>query len=104
MRLWIRHNKQLKKLSNKEIGELLEKAREALTQTDNDAGAIQNTLNELLTETNTKPAVLFSLIRTVLTWAPFSPQLNETIEILGKDVVNKRLSKAISESDSLVEI
>lgn len=100
----IQNNKQLKKLSNKEIGELLEKAREALTQTYNDAGAIQNTLNELLTETNTKPAVLFSLIRTVLTWAPFSPQLNETIEILGKDVVNKRLSKAISESDSLVEI
>lgn len=93
----IKNNKQLKKLSNKELSKLLNQSLEKLNQTNFTPEDIQDALNALLQETDTKPAVLFSLIRTVLTFTPFSPELNETIVILGKDKVDSRLNKAIEE-------
>ena len=41
--------------------------------------------NQLLKTTGQKPGLLFSLIRIVVTWAPFSPQLNDTLALLGRD-------------------
>lgn len=38
-----------------------------------------------LETTGQKPGILFSLIRIVVTWAPFSPQLNDTLALLGRD-------------------
>ena len=51
-----------------------------------------NDLNKLLEKTQQKPAVLFGLIRIVTTWAPFSPQLPDTLELLGQDTTLSRLS------------
>ncbi len=55
---------------------------------------LQTTLNELLEITGKKPAELFSLIRVALTFAPFSPALNLTMDVLGKDVTMARLGAA----------
>jgi glutamyl-tRNA synthetase len=87
-------NKQLAKFSRKELGDLLGQATSALEASDWTANAIQATLNQLLEQTGQKPGILFSLIRTATTWAPFSPQLNDTLALLGKDTTLGRLRRA----------
>jgi glutamyl-tRNA synthetase len=90
----IETNKQLKKLSREEVTDLLASARQALESSEWDAESIQQTLNTLLETTGQKPGILFSLIRIATTWAPFSPQLNDTLELLGKETVLARLENA----------
>jgi glutamyl/glutaminyl-tRNA synthetase len=91
----IDENKQLKKLSREEINNLLD-----LVKTEFDSikewtsEDIQQTLNGLLEQTGQKPGVLFSLVRIVTTWSPFSPQLNDTLALLGRETTLERLHKA----------
>ncbi len=88
----ITENKQLKKLEQAEIDQLLATCREALEAVEQwTPEAIQDALNTLLETTGQKPGVLFSLIRIVVTWAPFSPQLNDTLALLGKETALQRL-------------
>jgi len=93
----VRENKQLKKLSDEEIKELLQKAHSALETSESTEVAIQDTLNSLLETTGQKPGVLFSLIRIATTWAAFSPQLNDTLALLGKDKTLARISRAVAD-------
>ena len=89
----IKNNKFLKKLSEAEIEDLYKKVIEKLSDLDKwDTNSLQDTLNELLTETGKKPAELFSMIRIAVSFAPFSPALNLTLEVLGKDVSLARLN------------
>lgn len=89
----ISDNKQLKKLEDQEITSLINAAHEALGATEDWTPAgIQETLNRLLDTTGQKPGILFSLIRIVTTWAPFSPQLNDTLALLGKETTLARLA------------
>lgn len=92
----INENKQLIKLEQAEIHSLLSQAHVALEGTEWNPEAIQACLNELLEITGQKPGVLFSLIRIATTWAPFSPQLNETLALLGREAVLHRLKIAAS--------
>lgn len=87
----ITSNKQLKKLEPTEIKSLLEAAAAALETSEFDAESLQHTLNRLLEKTGQKPGVLFSLIRLAVSWAPFSPALNDTLALLGKEKVLTRL-------------
>ncbi len=88
-------NKQLKKLSGDERASLLNQAVAALEAVEDwKAEAIQATLNQLLETTGQKPGILFSLIRIATTWAPFSPELDATLELLGKEVVLSRIKDA----------
>jgi glutamyl-tRNA synthetase len=90
-------SKQLAKVLYKNRLDLLRSAAEKLVQVsaeDWNEETLQNTLNELLTDTNTKPPVLFGLIRLALTWAPFSPGLPETMRLLGKEITLSRLQSA----------
>lgn len=90
----INENKQLKKLSPQEIESLFDSTSQALSKVDSwSADTIQLALNQLLVTTGQKPGILFSLIRIVTTWAPFSPQLPETLEIIGREKTLARLSK-----------
>ncbi len=91
----IHENKQLKKLSDDEIRSLLQTAHGALLESEWTAEAIQRTLNQLLETTGQKPGTLFSLIRIATTWAPFSPQLNDTLALLGKVKTLARLTDVI---------
>lgn len=89
----VESNKQLKKLSRDEIISYLSATHNAFSKIDDwSATTIQDTLNSLLETTGQKPGILFSLIRIATTWAPFSPQLNDTLELLGKEKTLKRLS------------
>lgn len=87
----IENNKQLNKLSPEKQSELIKQAKAALESSDFTPEAIQETLNQLLADTGEKPGVLFSLIRIHTTWASFSPQLNETLALLGRDTTLSRL-------------
>jgi len=92
----ITSNKQLAKLENQEVAQLLEAAKAALEASAFDPESLQETLNGLLETTGQKPGILFSLIRLAVSWAPFSPALNDTLAVLGKDTVVRRLSAAIA--------
>lgn len=91
----IEGNKQLKKLEQAEIASLLTAARKAFETTEWSADSIQESLNGLLETTGQKPGILFSLVRIATTWAPFSPQLNDTLALLGRETTLERLQSAI---------
>lgn len=90
-------NKQLAKLSSEELRTLLENAHAALSADDFTADSLQATLNRLLETTGQKPGILFSLIRLVVSWAPFSPALSDTLAVLGKETVLRRIETAINQ-------
>ena len=92
----ILNNKQLKKLTSEEQKKLLQISCDELNKiNDWTSENIQNCLNTLLEITSQKPGILFSLIRIATTWAQFSPQLNDTLALLGKDKSLDRLNIAI---------
>lgn len=90
----IESNKQLAKLTAEEQASLIRQAKQALEALEDWSGdSIQTALNTLLETTGEKPGVLFSLIRIVTTWAPFSPQLNDTLALIGKERTVARLEQ-----------
>jgi glutamyl-tRNA synthetase len=94
--LMLTQNKFLSKISEEELQNLLQAAVKKLEKVENwTPENIRDALNELLVETKTKPAILFSPIRLALTFAPFSPALPETMQVLNKDVVLARLNAVI---------
>lgn len=85
-------NKQLKKLSKEDQKALLQTTFDTFSKDGAwDSQTIQKSLNDLLEKTSQKPGILFSLIRIVTTWAPFSPQLNDTLALLGRDKTLARI-------------
>jgi glutamyl-tRNA synthetase len=95
----VTENKQLKKLTTDEIRSLLEATKTQLStvsETDFNDNGVQSVLNTLLETTGQKPGILFSLIRLAVSWAPFSPALNETLAVLGKDETIARIDTALA--------
>lgn len=87
------NNKFVKKLSEAEQEALLKQTVAKLSSLDTwDTDSLQDVLNALLKETNKKPAELFSLIRIAISFAPFSPALNLTMEVLGREITLARLN------------
>ena len=98
----ISKNKQLKKLEKSQILELLSLGITKFEMLENwSDDEIQNVLNQLLEETGQKPGILFQIIRISLTWAPFSPALNQTLRVIGKNESLKRLKKSLSEIEKM---
>jgi glutamyl/glutaminyl-tRNA synthetase len=93
-------NKQLKKFTREELAAMLQQTVEALESSNFTADALQDTLNHLLETTGQKPGVLFSMIRLAVSWAPFSPALNDTLATLGKATTINRLRQAIETAAS----
>ena len=89
-------HKQLSKLPGNELKGLLSQAKESLEQSDFSSADLTQRLNDLLEQTNQKPAVLFSLIRIATTQAPASPSLAESLNVLGKDRSLKRIDEQIA--------
>jgi glutamyl-tRNA synthetase len=92
----INENKQLKKLEITEIKNLLELARSELAKSDFGVQDLTDRLNQLLETTGQKPGVLFSLIRIATTQTPFSPGLADTLSVLGKETVLRRLNAQLA--------
>lgn len=86
-------NKFLKKLSEAEIEELLKTSINELSELKEwNPESLQEKLNDLLAKTGRKPAELFSLIRIAISFAPFSPALNLTMDVLGRETTLARLN------------
>lgn len=92
----ITNNKFLKKFSEEELSTLLQQTVQKVKDIEWNENTLQNTLNELLTETDKKPAELFSVIRLALSYAPFSPALHLTMNVLGRDATLARLQETIN--------
>lgn len=92
----ISEHKQLKKLEKHTLKTLLEATQAQLEQSDFSIDDLTTRLNELLTATDTKPAMLFSLVRIATTQAPASPGLADTLAVLGKEVSLRRLKTQLA--------
>ncbi len=92
----ITSNKFLKKFSEEELSTLLQQTVQKVKDIEWNEDSLQDALNELLTETGKKPAELFSVIRLALSYAPFSPALHLTMNVLGRDATLARLQETIS--------
>lgn len=93
----ITNNKALKKLSEHEIVTLLRQSIEKLRKvTEWTPENLQNALNELLAESEQKPATLFGLIRLSVSFAPFSPALHDTLSVIGREATLARLNAVIT--------
>lgn len=88
-------HKQLKKLSNDELKDLLSKSKAGLEKSNFSLEDLTHNLNKLLASTGQKPAVLFSLIRIAVTQAPASPGLADTLNVLGKKISLSRIDKQL---------
>lgn len=89
-------NKQLKKLSQEDIKNLLTASNEQLEKSDFSQEDLTQRLNRLLGQTGQKPGVLFSLIRIATTQAPASPGLAETLSVLGKERSLHRINEQLN--------
>ncbi|MBQ3318803.1 glutamate--tRNA ligase [Candidatus Saccharibacteria bacterium] len=93
----IENNKFVKKMSELERALSLRKTAEILGEIEEwNAENIQAGLNRALEETGRKPAELFSLVRISLSFAEFSPALNLTMEVLGRETSLARIRKVIT--------
>ena len=78
----INNHKQLSKLTNAQLRELLQTVANELSKIDNFTSEnIQKSLNELLIKTDQKPIVLFSIIRISTAWSAFSPDLAPSLAL-----------------------
>lgn len=89
-------NKQLGKLNEDEIKNLLETSRNEIEQSSFTVDDLTERLNQLLETTGQKPGILFSLLRIATTQAPASPGLAETLAVLGKEVVLRRINQQLA--------
>lgn len=89
-------HKQLKKIDNNDLKQLLQTAQTSLQASDFSSEDLTDRLNNLLTETGQKPAVLFSLIRIASTQAPASPGLAESLSVIGKEISLYRIQAQIN--------
>jgi len=91
----LKNDKYLGKLPTNDVVSIIKTSLKTLSDSEFNPDTIQQTLNDLLTKTGQKPAILFSIIRLAVSWAPFSPALNETLSVLGKETVLKRLQASL---------
>jgi glutamyl/glutaminyl-tRNA synthetase len=93
-------DKQLKKMDRTQMKQILNQTHQELTGGDFSRDDIQERLNSLLVKLETKPAVLFPLIRIALSGQVSSPEIFGTLAVLGKEESLARLQTAIALLDS----
>lgn len=89
-------NKQLKKFDHADLKSLLEQAREQIAASDFTVQDLTDRLNGLLETTGQKPGILFSLIRIATTQAPASPGLADTMHVLGRETILRRIDQTLA--------
>ena len=88
-------NKQLKKLTNEEKYAQLAAAQKTLQDSDFSLADIDSRLNALLGELDSKPGILFSIIRIAICGSPASPALFDTLAVLGKEKSMNRIKRGL---------
>lgn len=89
-------DKQLAKVDRSEYPAMLNAVASQLADSDFSREDIARRLNGLLEKLNTKPGVLFALVRIAATGQRSSPELFGTLEVVGKEKTIGRLQKALS--------
>jgi glutamyl-tRNA synthetase len=84
-------NKQLKKLSADERTTMIQAVFDALQNSDFSEADLEERLRGLVEQLETKPGILFGLIRATITGSNVAPGLFETMHVLGKETVLRRL-------------
>lgn len=92
----IENNKQLSKYTLNELKEMLDITQNNLVNSNFKVDDLNERLNSLLTTTNSKPAVLFSLIRIAVTQTPASPGLSDTLAVLGRQKSLSRIQTMLT--------
>ncbi len=93
-------DKQLKGMPAAEIRDMLEQVRQDLANSDFSLNDLEQRLNSLLISLKTRPGILFAIVRIAVTGSVASPQLFETLAILGKAQSLDRLQAAAALLDS----
>lgn len=88
-------DKQLRKLDKNLFAGFLSKTAEALRDNNFTHDDIARQLNGLLEELETKPGILFAIIRIAVTGEASSPEIFGTLQALGKEKTLQRLARAI---------
>jgi glutamyl-tRNA synthetase len=88
----IDNNKQLRELSDEELKQLLNAARDMLIESNFTVDDLNQRLNTLLDQLSQPPAILFSLIRIAATSVSASPGLADTLSVLGRERTLNRLN------------
>lgn len=88
-------NKQLKKLSADQRREMLHAVHTELTESDFSEVDLETRMRGLVETLETKPGVLFSLVRVAITGSNVAPGLFETMRVLGKQKTLARLQNAL---------
>lgn len=86
-------NKQLKKLSKEQRNSMIAAVVEELDTSDFSESDLEDRLRPLVEKLDTKPGILFGLIRAAITGSNVAPGLFETMNTLGKNTVLLRLKK-----------
>jgi len=86
----------IKNLESDFAKELLKSTLSELKESSFSVEDIQGRLNQLLVKHDTKPGILFALIRNAVSGAKVTPGLAETIGALGKDRAIERIQKSIN--------
>jgi glutamyl-tRNA synthetase len=92
----ISNHKLLSALTTNDLKKMLTVSREVLGQSDFIQADLEQRLNQLLATLNQKPVILFSLIRIATTQAPASPALADTLAVLGKETVIRRIDTMLA--------
>lgn len=88
-------NKQLKKLSENERKTMILAVLDSLKDSNFSQTDLEDRLRKLVEQLNTKPGLLFGLVRAAITGSNIAPGLFETLHVLGKKTSLKRLEKAL---------
>jgi glutamyl-tRNA synthetase len=89
-------DKQLKKLNDQQKLDLLNFVAEEFAKIEFGTKKIETLLNGMLEEKQSKPGILFALIRIAVTGSKASPQIFDTLNVLGKQISIERINRAIS--------
>lgn len=88
-------NKQLKKLSADERKAMIQAVADELAASDFTETDLESRMRPLVEKLQTKPGILFGLVRATITGSNVAPGLFETMHVLGKNVVLKRFQKTL---------
>lgn len=88
-------DKQLGKIPEGERLEHLKAAQKSLGDSDFTYDDIKTRLNDLLKKLNTKPGVLFAVVRIAISGEKSTPELFGSLNVLGKEKSLQRIQKAV---------
>ena len=83
--------KQITKINSSDVGKYLDQAEAVLAPTTFEHDGLETALRKLAEDLNVKPGDLFSVLRIAITGKTAAPGLFETMVVLGKEVVLKRI-------------